>query len=62
MPKSKKELIEEQFDSITDAAEKLGITRRTVYKFIKADKFTTRVKNMIIAAGYDHETFKPIEN
>ena len=62
MPKSKKELIEDQFDSITCAAKKLGITRRSVYKIINADKITTRAKNMIIAAGYDPETFMPVEN
>lgn len=60
MKKTKKELIAEQFDNITDAAKKLGVTRRTVYKFIEADKLTTRIKNIIIAAGYDPETFKPV--
>ena len=59
MTKSKKELIEDQFDSVTDAANKLGLTRRSVYKIINADKITTRAKNMIIAAGYSPDTFMP---
>ena len=58
MAKSKKELIEDQFESITDAANKLGLTRRSVYKIINADKITTRAKNMIIASGYSPETFE----
>ena len=57
MNKTKKELIEEQFDGVTDAANKLGLTRRSVYKIINADKITTRARNMIIAAGYNPDTF-----
>lgn len=60
MKKTKKELIELNFYSITEAAEELGITRRTIYKFMKSNRLTTRVKNMIIKSGYCPKTFKPV--
>ena len=60
--KTLKTIIKTEFGSVTNAAQILGLTRKSVQKFIDADKITTRAKNTIIAAGYDPVTFKSTEN
>lgn len=54
-----KKLIAEH-GSISHAARKFGLTRKTIYNFIEAGKIPARAKNKIINSGHDPENFTPI--
>lgn len=57
--KTIKELIIDEFFSVSHAARKLGFTRRSIYKMMNENKVSVRGKNKIIEAGYCPKTFKP---
>lgn len=51
----------DEFFSISHATRKLGFkSRQSIYDIIKAGEVSVRAKNIIIAAGYDPVTFKPV--
>ena len=60
MRKTYKELVEREFGTQIAAMKAFNTTRKTIRKFMDANKLTPRIKNKIIAAGYSITTFKKV--
>ena len=60
MKKTLIEKIAKQFKNFSEAAQLMGITRRTLYKIMDENKVGTRAYNKIEAAGINPITFKRI--
>ena len=60
MRKTYKELVKREFGTQIAAMEAFGVTRRTIRKFMDSNELTPRIKNIIIAKGYNPRTFKKV--